>query len=379
MSLISTTYFWKISREFIPHVVVMFAIFGSVYFLYKWRQSNKSYFYYISLLLAILAPFISYWALFFILLFPWLVYQRTKKLTFWLSWLPISLLFLYWSIKYYALGEIFLMDLYELFNWQQTGGLLGDSDLLNQFIYGLKKFVFFLGSNFTLLPGLLGLLLIKDRWLRNSLLAIVIIGGVFIFRTRDYIFSQYLTIILIPFLALGAGVILAGLFSWLKKMLNNLKINILFYYLILASFIMIMLVGTIFRYVDIQQIRNETVNYYHKIYDTSDFVNSMITPMDYIIAPSEIYWRIHSDAMVESGVYAREFGRINDNFRANYRTEDKYFNWDTDVANAKFVVRRSPKMLKYNHMDDYIVEQTTDWPLVFSNDYYLVYKNEAID
>lgn len=389
VGLIFMPFFWQFGRTAIPHGLTGLLIFTSFCLLVRWRQSRWRWAMVFASMSATLAVFVSYWALFYLALFPLLV-RPTRRPVTWLAFLPFVSLAAYWLQRYAVLGEIFVRDFQSLTAWESTGGMLGPQSFFSHLVNPVIQFIFFCTMNPAVAIGLLGFVFLRDRWLKWSLLSISIGGLLFLFRDRQYVANWYLPVVVVPFIAIGIGNFFENVFrAWVPRIQERI-LRHLSRIIVTIAILGLFMPTTIWWF---NAIRTETTKHYGAKHnalmnEVTNFVRQRTTRNDFVIASPEVFWLLPTRAVDITWVYARELGRIDGllgrQFYARYETDDRFFSYPTNVQSAKYVIVSKVfaipalKFLQspFHSLYQNLYSDIDGWPLVFENGLYQVYQNK---
>lgn len=371
VSLFFMPLLWRFGHMAIPHAMIAVLLFGSVIGLLEYRRTANRLWLFGGVFLALGALFVSYWALLYCLVLPFFLVPY-KKWHEALTWLPIVVFGIYLFERYVRYGEVFVRDAHLLLSWQSAGGYGGRSNIITQIFNSFGHFVDFLVA-FPIVPlaliGLTGLVLIEKKWIKWRIVALFGLLGLYFFRDRTVGESGYLALFLIPFLALGAGVVGARVY---EKIAVNKK---QFRYIIL-SFCTILALGILsVTYVSMGLRGNDQSAREFALDQVVRFAEDNTSSEAYIIASTDIYWRIRRKVADPTWVAVRDGINIGSNTK--YPVEDSYFSYPTSPAFATLYIEPRQEIINFN-ATKYMQESVQGWPLVLENEYYRIFQNPAL-
>jgi hypothetical protein len=310
-----------------------------------------------------------------ILVLPYLTWKDKRILikTACISLLPILIFFLYMFIT--RDGDL-LMDIkyYFLFRNLEHGSSL-------KLFFDL--FITWARTSYLILPGLLGIFLLKNRKARAVLVIIFLCVAIPVFSNQSSFLARNL-ITLSLFTALGAPAVLIGIFSicyenLIKPSFINNRLG--------AIIIILMMIGTFFSEISTtilffkspMDLMLKTKNLIHDQSSAKKavgFVNSHSIADDLIITSDKLaslisgkvtnLFQVAAYEGIDSGIYSPKFF-----------SKDRLF-FDIPLDKAKYIINDDTEMTdwKYNSKNMAgIIEETQSWPSVFDDGDYHVRQN----
>jgi hypothetical protein len=301
---------------------------------------------------------------------------KDKKLltkTISISLLPILIFFLYMLVM--KRGS-FLMDIKYYFFFRN----LEHGSSLRMF---LGLFVYWLRTSLLTLPGLLGILFLKNKKTRSVMLIIFFCIAIPILANQSSFLSRNL-IILSLFIAIGAPSVLNWIFSicyenLVKPSFINNRLG--------AFIIILMMIGTFSSEIsttlkffesplDLVQKTKNIILDQGSAKKAAGFVNNNSTPDDLVIASDKFsgllsgkftnIFQVAAYEGLDSGIYSPEFF-----------SKDRLF-FDVPLEKARYVINDGTEVAdwKYNSINMVgIIEKTESWPSVFDDGDYHVHEN----
>lgn len=301
-------------------------------------------------------------------------------------------LFLYFLISFIFFGPSFIFD------WQTTFQR-GTSDsivlqLLNSFFRSIITITF---TDISLLIGLFGTILLKDKKLGiigffGVLIPVFVINRTFTLGKQSF----YYFLPFIPFVAIGISSAVENVVGWIftfsgelsqtkifQETRTKMKINFkpLFFSLIMLITVVVPAILLVF---DLgSQVNHKFRTSFDYLFiditefsQTLDFVNSVIQPMDVIIASPAIAWAIQANTTdYQISIAVNEHPTIH---FPNGIPKDR-MRFDSDIDNANYVIidsiMRSWSNFEISGIEGLIYQIETNWVPVLKTETIVVYKN----
>lgn len=400
LGLLTLPVFWEYSRLVMPHSLVATFTLGSVVCLNEWHRSRRDRWLAGAIALAIAAVFQHYWAIYFALLLPFLARPWSHRRT-WFTLLPITFLLLYWLRQYLRFGVSFIRDFREFFHWESSGGFLGQQTPARHFLHPFVALTDALIHQPFLLVGIFGLVCIRDRWLRRSLLIYTIVTALFVFRDRDFFQYPHLSVLIAPGFAIGYGVFIHRLLwqwlPWLVRRIALPKVQSPFLaavqgiaVIVFFSLTTLTIAPMIARMLSPQWLRGSH-HYQREVGTIVGWVENHYPSNRLVIAASDITWRIPNRTADFAWAYLRQHqylpGELATPFHGlAWSTNDFDYAYSTALPDAALVIFERKQLAATQGLvyDPFvpvyrdILDHMTDWPIVLETNYYVVFQNPRI-